>query len=236
VNLRGGGEVCLAGGTVAGQYDRTLTWEAMHDLNNAGLRFENDGFTVDGLRVDDVADGIRPVGRDFTVRAVWLSWVRDDCVEDDHLHGGLIEDSLFDGCYVGVSERPSPGILDGGADGRQEVLTIHGTLVRLQPMPGPDGGSSSSSGHGQFFKWHERASALALHDNVFLAEQVGQGGAETMGIPDGLVSCAGNVVVWLGEGDYPAPLPSCFTVTRDRAVWDAAVADWHRRHPEVGGS
>ena len=38
----------------------------------------------------------------------------------------------------------------------------------------------------------------------------------------------------LGPGNYPAPLPTCFTVTKDRSVWDAAVADWKRRHPAVG--
>ena len=235
LNLRGGDGACLAGGRIAGQYDPTLTWQAMHDANNAGLRFENDAFTIDGLRIDDVGDGIRPVAQDFTVRAVWLSWVRDDCMENDHLHGGLIEDSLLDGCYVGISERPSPAILDSGFDGRRDALTIHGSLIRLQAMPGPDGGSPSGLGHGQFFKWHERATALALRDDVFLAEEVGQGGPDTMGVPQSLVDCAGNVMVWLGSGDYPAPLPPCFTVTHDRTVWDAKVADWHRRHPEVGG-
>jgi len=42
-----------------------------------------------------------------------------------------------------------------------------------------------------------------------------------------LESCSNNVVVWLGEGDFPGELPTdCFTITRERAVWDDAVAEW----------
>jgi len=55
-----------------------------------------------------------------------------------------------------------------------------------------------------------------------------------MGIPPGqLQDCANNVMVWLGPGSFPATLPSCFTVTTDRSVWDNAVADWLARHPTV---
>ena len=73
-----------------------------------------------------------------------------------------------------------------------------------------------------------------LENNIFMAEQEGQGGASTMGVPSSLKSCANNVMVWLGPGDYPASLPPCFTVTKDRSVWDRAVADWKARHPQVG--
>jgi hypothetical protein len=55
-----------------------------------------------------------------------------------------------------------------------------------------------------------------------------------MGIPPGKLSgCANNVMVWLGPGDFPTTLPDCFTVTKDRTVWDNAVADWLARHPDV---
>ena len=60
-----------------------------------------------------------------------------------------------------------------------------------------------------------------------------KGGASTMGIPSSLVGCSNNVMVWLGQGPYPAPLPACFTVTTDRSVWDAAVATWKLRHGVV---
>jgi hypothetical protein len=212
----------------------------MHgDSNNAGLAFENAALTVDGLRVDNVTDGVRPRdGGDFTIRNVWLSYVRDDCIENDHLHGGLVEDSLFDGCFVGFSARPSPPIIASGYDGAANVWTIRRSLVRLEAMPGPPGTSADGRGHGGFFKWHlwddparSLSPRLALHDNVFLVERAGNLPEDRMGVPPGkLASCSNNVVVWLGSGEYPAALPACFTLSRDRAVWDAAVADWHRRH------
>ena len=97
-------------------------------------------------------------------------------------------------------------------------------------MPGPLGGLPTDFGNGQFFKWSDLATNLELDNNVFLAEQVSQEGAGSMGMPSSLVSCANNVMVWLGAGPYPAPLPACFTVTTDRSVWDNAVAAWKTRH------
>jgi len=230
ISIGGGDDICLAGGKVRGEYDRGLDWATMHDMNNAGVVFESPT-TVDGIRIDDVTDGIRPRGAGpFTIRNVHLSYVRDDCVENDHLAAGLIDDVLFDGCYVALSERPSPS---ESVDGRGQLVTIRNSLLRLEPMPGPRDGASSELGNGEFFKWSDGATRLALFGNVFMAEKVGQGGADTMGIPDSLTDCADNVMVWLGPGDYPARLPACFKVTKDRAAWDAAVADWLRRHPEI---
>jgi hypothetical protein len=204
--------------------------------------FANASFTVDGLRIDNVTDGVRPKsGGDFTIRNTRVTYARDDCVEDDHLQGGLIDDTLFDGCYTGISSRPSPAIIASGYDGRGKVITMQHSLMRLQPMPGPRGGSADNLGTEGFFKWHNwdtiatsLSPDLVLNDNVFMAERVGQVRADRMGIPPGhLRSCANNVMVWLGSGPFPATLPSCFTVTTDRSVWDAAVASWTARHPDV---
>ncbi len=216
----------------------------MHDLNNAGVAFTNGAFTVDGVRIDNVTDGIRPRREGgFVVRNVHLSFIRDDCVENDHLQDGLVEDSLFDGCYTGFSARPSPAIVDSGYNGVGKTWTISRSLVRLQPLPGPDGGSVDGLGHGAFFKWHlwddparSLSPQLALHGNIFMLERVGGPGGDRMGVPpEQVVACSDNVIVWLGSGPFPGVLPpGCFTVTTDRRVWDDAVADWIVRHPEVG--
>ena len=65
----------------------------------------------------------------------------------------------------------------------------------------------------------------------------------TWGLPpehfaDRLADCRGNVLVWLGEGEYPGPFhndkfPNCWTVTTDRSVWERARQDWIDRHPAV---
>jgi myo-inositol-hexaphosphate 3-phosphohydrolase len=235
LSLGGGEDVCIAGGSVLGQYDRTWSWDRMHDMNNAGLAFENPGAVVDGIRIENVTDGIRPrPGAGFTIRNAWLSYIRDDCIENDHLQGGLVDHSLLDGCYVAFSARPSAAKIKNGVDGSGDVWTIQKSLVRLQAMPGPRGGDPGGLGHGSFFKWHSRdkparslSPKLALYDNIFMAESAGQSAADRLAPPPGkLVDCANNVMVWAGPGEFPATLPSCFTVTKDRSVWDRAVAEW----------
>jgi len=228
------GAVCISCGAAGLEGSNRQAGHLFNAGNNAGIRFENTGVTIDGARVDNVEDGIRPIAGPFTIRNTWLSYIRDDCVENDHVQPGLIEDSLFDGCYMAIAERPSPSIAADGYDGHNDLLTIRRTLIRLEGMPGPRGGAATDLGHAQFFKWDPLATKLALHDNVFMAEDVGNSGSDAMGIPDALADCSNNVMVWLGTGPYPASLPSCFTVTTDRRVWDAAVADWKARHPTVG--
>ena len=235
LNLGGGDGVCVIGGTVLGQYDRTWSWDRMHDLNNAGIAFENERSIIEGIRIDNMTDGIRPrPGDGFTVRNVWLSHIRDDCIENDHLQGGLVDHSLFDGCYVAFSARPSRAKAEHGLDGSEKLWTIQNSLIRLEPMPGPDGGSTDGLGHGSFFKWHSwgkpqksLSPRLALYNNIFMAERIGQSRPERMAPPRGkVVDCAENVMVWLGPGEFPAELPDCFTVTKNRAVWDEAVKQW----------
>lgn len=234
VRFGGGNDLCLAGATVLGQYNRNYSWAQMHDnYNNAGVVSKNKFATIDGVRIDNVTDGYRPENGPFTIRQSWFTYVRDDCVENDHVFGGLIEDSLFEECYVGISERPTDPIIAEGFDGRNQLLTISKSLIGLVKMPGPRGGSSSDMGHGIMFKWSDYGTKLALHDNVFLAETASMS-PSSMGVPaNSLVSCSNNTMVWLGSGDYPVKLPSCFTITRDRSVWDRAVADWKARHPQV---
>ncbi len=227
---------CWSGGVVAGANRADASWEEMHDPNNAGFIFENPAFTVQGLRMNNVGDGIRARtgARDFVISDVWLSAVRDDCVENDYMNGGIVADSLFDGCFVGFSARHS----SPESSGAENLWTIESSLVRLQAMPGPPEGGAT--GHKGFFKWtswgdpESVSPRLALYRNVFMAEQLAQDPPERMGIPPGkLVDCADNIMVWLGPGEYPAELPSCFTVVKDRSVWDRARAEWIARHPEI---
>ena len=101
---------------------------------------------------------MRAGASDFTIDGVHLSFIHDDCIENDQLYSGIVENNVF------------------------------------------------------------RADSKPNH--------------QTLGLPKGYdVKCSNNVVVWLGKGRYPDHLPKCFTVTRDRKVWDRAVAKWHAAHP-----
>ncbi len=227
---------CWSGGVVTGANRADASWEEMHDPNNAGFIFENPAFTVQGLRMNNVGDGIRARAgaSDFVIKDVWLSGVRDDCVENDYMNGGIVTDSLFDGCFVGFSARHS----SPESSGADNLWTIESSLVRLEAMPGPPEGGAI--GHKGFFKWTSWGDPgsvsprVALYKNIFMAEQLAQDPPERMGIPPGkLADCADNIMVWLGPGDYPAELPSCFTVVKDRRVWDRARTEWIARHPGI---
>jgi len=231
--------LCLLGGLVEGQQDRGLTWaQVKAKYDGAGVRIAADGwYVINGLRVENVEDGIDPRGKEgqypkggdgFVLRNLYFQYIRDDCVENDDIAGGVIEDSLFDGCNTGISERPTKGNpqLSHPAP-PSETLTLSHVLLRLQPMPGPRGHTAASLGHGELFKWSPVGNRLVLRDSTFLVEARPNGGRSDF--PKGTV--ATNVtVVWLGSGPFPGRLPSGVTVTRDRSVWDRARAEWLRRH------
>ncbi|MBD3290471.1 hypothetical protein GF337_16830 [candidate division KSB1 bacterium] len=55
-------------------------------------------------------------------------------------------------------------------------------------------------------------------------------------VPGKLKHAEGNIVIWLGDGNYPHELPEGFTVmTGDegRQFWERAKKDWIKRHPKV---
>lgn len=230
---------CLIGGLVVGQQSRRLTWQEMKTRHDgAGARVAgNDGYVVDGLRVDNVEDGIDPRGTDgrypkdgdgFLMRNLYFTYIRDDCVENDDIAGGIIEDSLFDGCNTGISERPSKGDrqLDYPAPAGEELVMRH-VLLRLRPMPGPRGKSANVLGHGQLFKWSGVANRLRIEDSVFLVEETPNDGRANF--PPGTI--AKNVtVVWLGPGAFPGRVPAGVRITRDRKVWTTARDRWMARH------
>ncbi len=229
VSFTGGANACWYGGRIIGTFPQTTRWDQYH--HTGGVNFQSDRFTLLGLRVHNYGDGIRVRNgaRDFTISGAHLSFIHDDCVENDQLYTGVVEDSLLDGCYVAFSARPTSG---DNVDGHTNTYTIRNNVVRLQAMPTVYKGKAP--GHGGFFKWADKgpkvSPKLVVRDNVFRVDS--KPNHQTLGVPAGYdVTCSNNVVVWLGKGKYPDRLPKCFTVTKDRKVWDRAVAAWHAAHP-----
>jgi hypothetical protein len=220
--------LCIVGGTVLGQQPRDLTWqEVKRSHDGDALRAQGQAwYVIDGLRADNVEDGVAPFGDGFVGRNLYFTYIRDDCIENDAISSGYVSDSLFDGCFMGLSERPSKGY-DPSPPRPAEAFAMDGVLLRLEPMPHEK--AADGRGHGQLFKWSRWSNRLMLRNSVFLVEQVSVNGAKSMGFPKGTV--AENVtLVWTGPGEYPARLPDGVKVTRDRAVWEAARAAWLRRH------
>ncbi len=240
--------MCFLGGTIKGTNNLDATWCKMKTPNNAALSFGALNSTIDGVRIHNTGDGVRPVkGDGFVVKNCWMSYIRDDAVENDNMAAGTIDDCLIDGAYVGFSCSNA----DVTADASANVVRIQNCLVRLEAQPGPRqvGGAcpADQSGHAGFFKWSgfnssgnlSIAPQIELHDNIFYTDGNIVPSSVDMGLPPGrLKACSNNIVVWTGQGTYPGDLeldrfPSGFTVVTNVSIWTDAKQDWINRHPTV---
>src|SRR6266480_6056675 len=148
IAIRVGGNpgLCFSGGGVIGALPPATPWERMH--RTYGLVPYARAFRLEKLRVFDYGLGISmdaPEDADWTLRDVYLSYIRDDCVENGFLNSGTIENSLLDGCYEAFSSRP---YTTPTPDGSNNLFVVRNSLVRLQDM---DQGYLRP-GHGGFFK------------------------------------------------------------------------------------
>jgi hypothetical protein len=230
VSIDGAGPLCWNGGTIVGTWGASTPWDTFH--HTGAFSFATPNSVVENVRVHNYGDAVnaRDGASNWTVRGAHTSLIHDDCLQDDYLNAGVIEDSLFDGCYVGISTRASSN--NSSSDGHTNTVTMRNSLLRLQPMPTVYKGPAP--GHGGFFKWDNdahRSPKLALFGNVLRADQLPNHG--TLGLPDGYdVACSGNTIVWLGAGAFPdaaswlAKCPDTRIVTT-ASTWDTAVALWN---------
>lgn len=230
-----GADSCWDGASVNGAFPVTTPWSIFH--GNTGVGFGGANFTLSNPRVFNYGDGISvKTGSDnFLVTGAYLSYIHDDCVQNDDLLAGTITNSYLDGCYVAFSARRSTGET---FDGHSNIWNISNSLVRLQAMPTVYKGSAA--GHGGFFKWDDSAllsPKLNLTNTVFRADQTTNHG--DLLLPVGYdVTCSNNKVVWLGPGAFPGTaswMAACpdTVITSDRSVWDAAASQWDVDHPGV---
>lgn len=230
VYFAAGADTCWDGGTIKGTFAVSTSWNSYH--GTTGLSYGGPRFTLDHPRIFNYGDGINvdDNSTDFLIKDAYLSYIHDDCVQNDDLYAGTVTNSYLDGCYVAFSARRSDGT---NYDGHLNTWTISNSLVRLQAMPKVYKGAAA--GHGGFFKWDDTAllsPKLNISNSVFRADQ--DTNHQDLNLPTGYdVTCSNNTMVWLGAGPFPGSLPSCFTVTTDRGVWDAAVAGWETAHPGV---
>lgn len=255
-----------AGGYVEGDKPWDASWDEWkydpETRNSNVFKFDTPAATLTGLHFFNVHDGPRigSAGAGWTVQHVWGEYIRDDAIENDHLHSGRILDSLFDGCYSGISTRASDS--DNSSDGEGELVTLNGVLLRLEAMPYPydyqnrsgvideNGdvwdGSGIPYGHGNLFKDDRddvnRNPHFVIKNCVFLLPNEHARRSSISFPPDGLIDeCSNVTVIWLGDGEFPGDLPTNkfpngVTVLYGQQgldFWRDKVIDWHQRHPDV---
>jgi len=244
VHVAGGAGICWSGGEALGAFPPAASWNTIHETYGMVVgvtnRADAPAFTVENFTAFAYGKGVSlDAGgdRDWTIRDVHVVYGRDDCIENDWYNTGLIDSSFFDGCYDVMSSLQDPGL--DVPDGRANVVTIRNSLLRLQVMDGIYETRPAPPRHEGFWKWSAtRGPGLSLHDNVFFSDDssVSSNHADMyMAPPPGrLIECAGNIMIWEGNGPFPERLPDCFTLvtgTRGLQVWDSVVALWKARHP-----
>ena len=232
VHVGGGSGICWHGGEIIGQLPPSTPWSTMHD--SYGIDVDGASFQLEQIRVFNNGDGVTMDAQEdvnWIWRDVYFKYMRDDCVENDFLNNGTIENSLFDGCYSGISSRSYTSVLDG----RNNVVVVRNSLFRAQFM---DQGYRRP-GHGGFWKWETNGPRIDLYNTVFLTDGPTIEDDAIMPPPGRLRNCFGNVMIWLGSGSFPEPVPTepgCFrllTGAEGQQFWDSAVTAWKNAHPSA---
>jgi len=141
-----------------------------------------------------------------------------------------VDDVLMD-CYDPFASSGGYGV-----DGSANRFTVRNSLIHALPMDGVYSGSVP--GTTGIFEWAGTSPQIALYNNVFRADQNSN---ELYLAPpaDKLVDCANNIMIWLGSGPFPEPLPAtfngkpCFSLMTGQAgldYWNTAVARWKASH------
>jgi hypothetical protein len=227
LRLYGSPSVVVIGGQFDGEVPLNADWQHTYCNSAAVGVWNSPNATVEGVRGRRVWDAIRfsEESHLFKLQEVWLSEVRDDCVENDFLRSGLIKDVLFDGCFAGISVRQSGGRTD---DRSMETVTLAGVLMRMQPYL-----YRGEVRQGSPIKAEGESPAFQIYDSVFVINgaeflsrtQVEIGWAK-------ITDCRNNLLLWASDSPWPRNLaepPSCFRVVQGdeaRSLWESIRQNW----------
>jgi hypothetical protein len=226
--------ICWYGGAVFGSIPSGMTWEDAHSYNQPCIRIvSREWMRVEGIRCDDTGDGFRPretsTGAQnvtMTVRNTYFTRIHDDCLENDGVIGGLLQNNLWSGCNTGISEQPGGGSFSQPSG---ERLVLDHMLMGLWITPHQGG-----AGENSLFKWSSSANDLVIKCSIFKVDALSLNHAVAMAIPATINDSAcpndPTTIVWLGGGPYPGDLPAGVRVTSQIDVWTRAATAWKCAH------
>jgi hypothetical protein len=249
--------LCFHGGTVIGTQPLNATWREVKEGGGGyAITWNTSGLsTIEYMRIHNHEDAFVPYrSTSFIIQDNWVSYTRDDCIENDAFGAGVIRNNLFDSCFVFYSAVNPPVLgpdapIGAGASG---VVRVERNLIRMGNAPAHGAGSDRTKlGYGAFFKAHDRESPvrvprMVLRDNVVAYEVPGwwRGrGAPPTSLKTGKVrvtECSNNTILWFGDGSFPGPIPdalsSCFKIVTGKAArdqWTSLRQQWIDAHPDI---
>ncbi|MGI9423066.1 MAG: hypothetical protein ACR2PA_07725 [Hyphomicrobiaceae bacterium] len=226
----------MIGGTVRGEVPQASDWLNTYCNSAAiGLR-ESANATVEAVRVHRAWDAVRfsKNSPEFSLAGSWISKARDDCVENDQLKSGVIQDTLFDGCFYGISMDPARNVpLPSSV---HEVLVLESVIMRMATYL-----ARGRKVQGVPFKAHPSSPKLRIYNSVFAFDNPHVVGLRRLARAwRKTIGCRNNLILWMTDGplphDFPLP-PSCFRIVKGdsaMALWDRVRNNWINCHPNVG--
>lgn len=229
-NSGGGSNITWRGGVIAGSIPPAWSWRKTHDFGGGGFFIHNAGpIEWQYVRIHNVEDGIKlretpeysNTGR-WMFRDSYFTAIRDDAIDNDRFEPGTVQDCLFDGVYVFMSEQDE-NVGRNTPIGSREHNTIYVRRVYVRLY-----GTNGADGPGKWFKWqgnvpHHR---LEVSDSVFAIGSTPRLGWSMETIPPE-VNWVGNnnFILWLGElGAYGGPKPEEVTFLEGAAARDKWIS------------
>jgi hypothetical protein len=220
----------IVGALVNGQVPMQSDWEFTY-CNSASIRFANaPNAIVDNVRVTRSWDSIRfsSGSGNWTIKDSFVSESHDDCIENDEGRTGLVKDTLFDGCYMGLSMAPG-NVQSGG------VVTLDGVLMKMKAYL-TEGAVVDASP----FKFDETSNKIIVKNTIIAYDNANLKSTQrTQRAWNKMQSCSNNLILWLPDqampSDYPTP-PSCFQIIKGQAardLWTRARQNWINCHPKT---
>lgn len=226
--------VTLNGGRFAGEVPLFSDWENTY-CNSAGVALRGSpGAKMQNIRMRRVWDALRftEETNSFALRSSWISEVRDDCIENDYLNGGLIEDMLLDGCFSGLSMRPPKGEERTPESG---AVVLKGVLMRMQSYL-----YKGQLRQGPPFKVEEVGPPIEVYDSIVAMDDLNIVSGLRLRIGwTRIGACRGNLLLWTADTPWPddfARPPACFQLVEGataRGLWQKARQNWIDCHPGI---
>jgi len=117
---------------IKGYTSLTSEWGPTYLNGSAFLVRQSTNVTVEDIRADRVWDALRSSrSENTTFKNCWMSRIRDDSVENDHLKSVTLVNILFEDAFVGISMRPVSG--DATSDGTGHLVTLDNVHLYLSP-------------------------------------------------------------------------------------------------------
>lgn len=237
-------------GRINGIVPQDSDWDSTYCGSATSFRFQNcpgpgianGGPTISDVRIDRTWDAIRFIySNNWTVQRIYASYVRDDAIENDVQEGGIVRDSLFDGCLNFMACDPSSNPPEMPT---QQHILLDGVLVRLRLS-----WQQGELTHGSFFKYATDSYAannprLTIKNCVFAIEDVNHNGFSRQNAGWAKLEATGhsnNYLLNLTDnalpGNYPLPPGNAnFTILNGQAArdyWASAKAAWLAAHSHL---